>query len=298
MPAQTVELPGHDRGGLAGFVVVAHGPRRADPFLGDFLAGLGAGFAATPLDLLLVAVPEHGSELQRLQRLVETGRVDGIVLSRTEEADARVDWLAERRFPFVTYGSVDVARHPFCWLATDGGRAFGQAFDLLYDLGHRHFALVTIDEPMTFRRVRADGLAAAIAARGDPAVTLATCSSPRFDRPARAAAVRAMLTADHRPTAVICLFDELAFSVMDEAKRQGLEVPGDLSVIGFDDTVRAALVTPGLTTFDARIGECAAGLAELLTTMVLERPATPPHRLVQPTLVLRGSHGPAPGGAP
>lgn len=287
-----------DRTGLAGFVMVGGDRRRTDPFLGEFVVGLGAGFATTPLDLLLAAVPERGSELRRLQGLVETGRVDGIVLSRTEESDARVDWLSERGFPFVIYGSVMVAKHPVAWLATDGGRAFGQAFDLLYDLGHRRFALVTIDEPMTFRRVRADGLAAAIAGRGDPTVTFVTCSSPRFDRPARTAAVRALLTGNERPTAVLCLFDELAFSVMDEAVRLGLDVPGDLSVVGFDDTVRAALVTPGLTTFDARIGECASGLAELLATMVLERPETPPHRLVQPTLVLRGSHGPPPTGAP
>jgi LacI family transcriptional regulator len=165
---------------------------------------------------------------------------------------------------------------------------------MLYDLGHRHFGLVTISEPMTFRHLRQDGLAAAIGRRGDPSVRLDVATAPRFDRGARVQAINRMLQGTDRPTAVIALFDELALTVMEEAARAGLSVPRDLSVIGFDNVVASAYAPPGLTTFDASIRQCAREIADMLLTVIAERPAAPLTRLIRPTLVPRASHGPAP----
>src|SRR5436190_1377908 len=68
------------------------------------------------------------------------------------------------------------------WLDTDSVLAFGEAFELLYGLGHRHFALVSISDAMTFRHMRERGLREAISRRGDPGVTLDIVNPPRFDR--------------------------------------------------------------------------------------------------------------------
>ena len=130
------------------------------------------------------------------------------------------------------------------WLDTDGAAAFAEAFELLYGLGHRHFGLVTIDEPMNFRRLRTEGLEAAIAAARRPRGPARHRRRRRASTaPRRAAAIRSMLTAAPRPTAVIGLFDGLALAVLEEAASLGLEVPRDLSVVGFDD-VPAAAITP------------------------------------------------------
>ena len=174
-------------------------------------------------------------------------------------------------------------------------RAFGEAFDMLYALGHRRFGLVTIAEPMTFRHLRQSGLDAAIARRGDPAVTLEVASAPRFDREARIAAVNRMLHGPERPTAIIGLFDELALTVMEEAARAGLSIPGDLSVVGFDNLAASAYAPPGLTTFDAGIRRAAREIAGMLVQVIENRPEPPLTRLIRPTLVARGSHGPVSG---
>jgi LacI family transcriptional regulator len=282
------------RSGFAGLVLPIRGYGQEDPFLGEFVTGLTGGLSALGMDLFLAAVPEGQSELSVIRHIVETRRADGLVLGRTSEQDPRVAWLAAQGFPFVTHGRTllpDVA-HP--WLDTDGAAAFGQAFELLYGLGHRHFALMTIAEPMTFRRHRAGGLAAAIARRGDPSVRLETIATPRFDRAARAAAIEALLARPDRPTAVIGLFDGLALAVMQAAHARGLSVPGDLSVTGFDDIPAAAQVPPGLTTFDSAVADSAADIAGMLMRAI-ETPGAPPEtRLVVPRLILRGSHGPAP----
>ena len=104
-----------------------------------------------------------------------------------------------------------------------------------------------------------------------------------------------MLHAEPRPTAIIGLFDELALTVMGEAARAGLSVPRDLSVVGFDNIVAAAYAPPGLTTFEASIRQCAREIAEMLVTVIEDRPPEPLTRLIRPTLVARASHGPAPG---
>jgi LacI family transcriptional regulator len=282
------------RSGFVGMVLPIRGPNLVDSFLGEFVTGLGEGLVSRGSDLILAAAALGQSELSVLRHVVESGRADGVVVTRIAEIDERLAYLRERDFPFVAHGRLLGADFPYNWLDTDGAHAFGEAFDMLYDLGHRHFGLVTISEPMTFRHLRQDGLAAAIARRGDPSVRLDVATAPRFDRGARIQAVNRMLEGPERPTAIIALFDELALTVMEEAARTGLSIPRDLSVIGFDNIAAAAYAPPGLTTFDASIRQCAREIAEMLLTVITEKSNGPLTRLIRPTLVARASHGLAP----
>jgi LacI family transcriptional regulator len=282
------------RSGFVGMVLPIRGPNLVDSFLGEFVTGLGEGLVSHGTDLILAAAAVDQSELSVLRHVVESGRADGVVVTRIAEVDERLAYLRECNFPFVAHGRLLGADFPYNWLDTDGAHAFGEAFDMLYDLGHRHFGLVTISEPMTFRHLRQDGLAAAMARRGDPSVRLDVATAPRFDRGARIQAVNRMLQGPERPTAIVALFDELALTVMEEAARAGLSVPRDLSVIGFDNIVASAYAPPGLTTFDASIRQCARQIAEMLLAVIAERSREPLTRLIKPTRVSRASHGPAP----
>lgn len=282
------------RSGFAGLALPVRGHGLGDAFLGEFVSGLAAGLGRAGIDLFLAAVPEGKAELAVIQNVVETRRADGLVLARIAEEDPRVDYLISRRFPFVTFGRLRDESRRLSWLDTDGHAAFSEAFDLLYALGHRHFGLVTIDEPMTFRLHRAAGLKDAIARRGDPGVRLDVVASPRFDLHARMAKIHSLLDRPDRPTAVLGLFDGLALSVVEAAARLGLSAPGDLSVIGFDNTHAATLCQPGLTTFDAAIHDSAETIAGMLARAVADRNAPPETRLTRAEFAPRGTHGPAP----
>lgn len=279
--------------GFVGLVLTDPGYGREDSFLGEFISGLGQGLADQGVDLFLSAVPEAQSELSVIQNIVETRRADGLVLARTTEADPRVSYLLDRQYPFVAHGRLLDGTVEFPWVDTDGTGAFARAFDLLYSLGHRRFALVTIEEPMTFRFHRSEGLMQAIDQKADPDVSLSVVAAPRYDTPQRMASIRQMLSADGRPTAVLGLFDSLALSVIQEAAALGLSVPEDLSVIGFDNITSAAHTKTGLTSFDSDTingGRLLAGmLVERIETGV-DAPAKT--HLISPQLVLRGSHGP------
>ena len=282
------------RSGFVGMTLAVRGPRLVDSFLGEFVTGLGEGLTERGSDLILATVAQGKSELDVLRHLVDSGRADGVVITRIAENDQRVDYLIGRGSRFVTHGRLLDSERAYSWVDTDGARAFAEAFDMLYGLGHRHFGLLTISEPMTFRHLRQDGLAGAIARCGDPSVRLDVVTTPRFDRGACVQAAHRLLDGPERPTAIIGLFDELALTVMEEASRIGFSIPRDLSVIGFDNIAAAAYAPPGLTTFDALIRECAREAAAMLVD-VIENPVQPPRtKLVQPVLTARASHGPAP----
>lgn len=282
------------RSGFIGMVLPMRGPTLVDSFLGEFVTGLGEGLVERRNDLILATAAEGQSELAVLQHLVASGRADGVVVTRIAEADERVAYLRESQVPFVAHGRLLDEEASYAWLDTDGALAFSQAFDMLYALGHRHFGLLTITEPMTFRHLRQEGLLAAIRERGDPGVRLDIVTAPRFDQAARREAISRLLAAGERPTAVLALFDELALSVMEAAAQQGLAIPGDLSVIGFDNVPAAAYAPPGLTTFDAEIRKAAREIGNLLVDNIENSEAPPARRLMRPKLVARGSHGPAP----
>jgi LacI family transcriptional regulator len=294
VPNRAAQALASGRTGFAGFVLPMRGRGLVDPFLGEFVAGLTEGFGAHGMDLVLATVPRETPEERVFRTLIDAGRVDGFVVSRIAEDDARLRMLMARGVPFVAHGRMIDAPMPFAWVDTDGAASFGEAFEMLHALGHRDFALLTIDEPMTFRRLREEGLRAAIARRGDPEVRLRVVTTPRYDPARRAEAVARLVSGADRPTAVIALFDGLAIEVLQAAARAGLDVPRDLSVVGFDNIPPAAVAPPGLTTFDARIGACAAEIAEILVTVLRAKPEVPPTRLIRPEPVLRASHGPAP----
>jgi DNA-binding LacI/PurR family transcriptional regulator len=107
--------------------------------------------------------------------------------------------------------------------------------------------------------------------------------------PAEGAASAALLLDDDpRPTAILCLSDRLAEGAIQAARARGLEIPGDLSIVGFDDAAPAA--TLGLTTVNQptlRKGELAA---TVLLNLIEQRPAKWTQRL--PTrLIVRSSTG-------
>ena len=278
------------RSGFVSLLMPLHSPI-LDPFLGEFVVGLSEGLNARDRNLFIATAPDPESEITVLKRMVESAQADAVILNRVAETDARVEFLLECQFPFITHGRTLENQKDFSWIDTDGEWAFAEAFRLLYDNGHRQFGLLSISEHMTFRHLREQGLESAIVAADDPQVTLETSHVPRFDVAARTSAITAMLASSNRPTAILALTDELALSVLQQAANMNIRVPDQLSVIGFDNILPAAYAPPGLTTFDQSIRVTAQEIARVLVDN-LDGIASAQQRIIRPILIERGSHGP------
>jgi len=268
-----------------------------DPGLVSLLRGVATELGAAGQSLLLVP-----SEAQDAASSVRDALVDAFVVCSMEESDAAVQAVLARRIPIVTVGHPRLPGVPL--LTIDNARAAGLAAEHLVELGHRRFGVLGLpgrdpgdtehldlpvrhglrDRVAGFRRVVDDvpgtsvRVVDAVRHTHEEGVELAT---GLLDVPAR-----------ERPTAVFAVTDVLALAAYDAARRLGIGVPGELSVVGFDDIDEAARATPPLTTVSQDLehkGRVAARVA--LDLVAGRRPRVP--RLTA-ELVVRGSTGPAP----
>jgi LacI family transcriptional regulator len=294
VPSRVGRMLVSGRTDFVGMVLPVRDGRMIDPFVGAFVTGLSEGLAGHGRDLFIGTVPGNRPELDVIKHIVESARADALVLFRTEIDDARVGYLIDRRFPFISHGRALAETRSYLWFDTDGEAAFGEAVRLLVGLGHRDFALLTVAEPYSFAALRRRGAEAALAAAGLAMPPAAIISVPMLDRDAVLAASRTILGLSPRPSAVLCVTDTLALAVLETAESLGVSVPDEVSVIGFDDVPVSAYSRPPLSTFDQRARQSANAVADMIVAALGNGAEAVEPRLVQPAFVSRGSHGPAP----
>lgn len=211
---------------------------------------------------LIVRPVDRGSAtlVADVRALLERQRLYGVMLLppiSENDALARVCETLGCRYVRMGSAALDAAGH---MVASNDREAVRKAVEHLLSLGHRRIGLVT--GPQGFRSAfeRRAGFAEALADAGlplDPAIVVE--GSYRFE--SGLAAGERILAADQPPTAIFSSNDEMAAGVLHAARRRGLDVPVDLSIIGFDDTAIAAHIWPPLTTVRwpiAAMGEAAA----------------------------------------
>jgi LacI family transcriptional regulator len=161
--------------------------------------------------------------------------------------------------------------------------------------GHSRIAYIDGPPELSVCQLRKAGYLRALAEAGlqaDPACIL----TGDFSYRSGLAATEALLALPQRPTAIFAANDDMAAAVISVAHRQGLDVPDDLSVCGFDDTLVAQSVWPELTTINQPVGDMAAKAMVLLVEAIRKRRRgeTSPAQLVKVDyeLVHRDSDGP------
>jgi DNA-binding LacI/PurR family transcriptional regulator len=231
--------------------------------------------------------------------------VDGFLIGGEPEGTDRMRTVIERGLPFVVLDAPEQPGAP--WVGIDDRAAAGAAARHLLDLGHRRFAVISgslspdgIQGRATLARQhgaryhgarqRLVGYREALEEAG-----VDWAGVPVEERPSRfhagAKAAGALLDRASRPTAILAMTDELALGVLAGAAERGIDVPRELSIVGFDDAPSAARARPPLTTIRQPLVEMGAISARLL----LEPPDEPPGRHELPTeLVVRASSAPAP----
>ncbi len=235
------------------------------------LGGINSVFAKAGYDVLLSMMTAPGDRLRFLRDARSfCRRVDGIVLIDTfvgVEGDAAT--FFDR--PVVAVGErLEGASS----ITIDNRLAARCAVEHLIELGHRRIGLVAgphlPDLPTPVPDERRRGYEDALRASGlsvDPALE----ASGDWTAAGGAAALSALLDCCEPPTAVFCMSDEMAFGVLRAAGRHGLSVPGDLSVIGFDDHDLADAL--GLTTMRQAVDEMGIRAAATVMTLIDGEPA-------------------------
>jgi LacI family transcriptional regulator len=255
------------------------------------LSALQAGLRKGGYSLVLASVGyDLDDELREATRMIERG-IDGLLLIGDLHRPALFQQTTRLSIPVVQAFTLSEVRP--C-VGFDNAGAAGQATDYLLDLGHRRISIVTgIRKENDRASARAAGVAAAMARRGArirPEHDLIVS----FGVSAGRDALRQLMTSDGPPpTAIICGTDQLAFGVLIEAQAQGIDVPVQLSVIGFSDSDYAAYLNPPLTTVRIHASEIGRAAGEQLLARMAEQP-TVRTTLIPAELILRGSTAPPP----
>jgi LacI family transcriptional regulator len=268
-------------------------PGLENPFFAELLAGVRAAAAEAGYFVLLGDTVEEVEAEHAYARLLREKRVDGLVIATAGYDDAIVAELRQQRFPFVLVSRPALGAEDR-FVGSDDFAGARLAVRRLIDLGHRRIAHLSgpLFAGSALRRLQ--GYRAALEEGGLPFAEGLVVEA-RFDEEGGLRAMRRLLDAGRgRPTAVFAASDAAALGALRACEEAGLAVPGDVSLIGYNDISVAARVRPRLTTVRLPLAE--AGRAAFHVLLRLMRGQAPGGPVVfPPELVLRESDGPPAG---
>ncbi|TMR97849.1 LacI family DNA-binding transcriptional regulator [Nonomuraea basaltis] len=158
----------------------------------------------------------------------------------------------------------------------------------LLGLGHRRIGLIAGRAGLEAAWSREEGYRTALAEAGVP-LDPQLIARGSFNPESAAPLARALLDRADRPTAIFAASDGMALKALQVAKELGLDVPGDLSVAGFDNIPESALAEPGLTTVDQSMYRLGYEAARMLKSLVRGGWEGPSQTVLPIRLVVRGS---------
>jgi LacI family transcriptional regulator len=181
------------------------------------------------------------------ERLMQ-GATDGALLIAPSEPNVELNALYSSGYPFVVIDPlVSVPEHiPVVASANWAGAKL--ATEHLIALGHTHIGLITGPENWSASIDRLAGYQAAMLAAGLPLAPALVQTASELSIAGGAIAAEQLLSRSHSPSAVVAMNDYIALGVVRAARERRLNVPSDISVVGFGDLELASIVTPALTT--------------------------------------------------
>jgi DNA-binding LacI/PurR family transcriptional regulator len=277
------------RARLIGLVV----PEVQNPIFPALAEVIGANLAQRGFTPVLCTRTAGGlSEANYVDMLLEQ-QASGVVFAGGNFAEAAAPHehyrlLRARGIPVVLINAA-VDNLGFPCVSTDDGSATVQAFTHLSALGHERIGLVLGPED---HMPSGRKLAAFTEAAQRAGISAAPVEHALFSLEGGQAATTRMLR--EGVTGVICASDVLALGAIRAVRRAGLTVPGDVSVVGYDDSAWLNCTDPPLTTVRQPIQSMGRSAVALLVNQMETVIAHPEELLFEPELVVRGSTGPAP----
>ena len=257
-------------------------------YFSNVVAGAEAVCAESGYDLLVVSAPTSPTRREVIATVEALHRrVDGMIFAEVPLAVEEVEDLRHRRLGVVTIGQ-DTRIYPA--VRIDNVHIGEVAVEHLLDLGHRHVGILgaQTEDPADFDvpAGRIDGARAALAAVGvqlDPTLV----AYGEFTVDGGHQGTLELLSRADPPTAIFALSDEMAFGAVLAARELGVDVPGELSLVGVDDHEVAQVI--GLTTVSQRVAEHGAVAARALLRRLSGEPEGLEPVAPDPELIVRTS---------
>ena len=272
----------------------------------DVLQGVAAVIEDTQYEIILYSASPEKDFSFIIDRMLATNMAVGLLALLHTQSPQHLVELHERGLPVVLINHV-ASRANLPWVGIDNAAAASVAVRHLLDLGHRRIGCILGLPEIPCTHDRYQGYCQALHEAGlevDPALVLQgdyTCEGGRH-------CARQFFAMDTPPTAIFASNDLTAYGVLQAAEEQGIRIPEDVALVGFDDIPPSAHVQPPLTTIHHPFKEMGRHAAQLLLTLInqrdvysnrrkkgqvapVEEQITPSHIILPTHLVVRKSCG-------
>ncbi len=232
----------------------------------------------------------HDTAKNWARRLAVAGRTGAIILTAHLSREDH-QHLAQEHLPVVAIDPVDPGTSDVPSIGSTNFTGGFAATEHVVNLGHRRLAAIGGNRASVAARARMHGFHAACATAGvevDPRLV----TFGEFTYESGLSIADEWLALPERPTAIVTGSDAEALGVIEAARRHGLSVPRDLSVVGYDDTFIAGWATPPLTTVRQPLRAMGAMALETVLALADGRTLSTRHLELATELVVRSSTGP------
>ena len=265
-------------------------PNVANPYFASVLLGAERAARERKHAVMLLDTGSDPDWPAWVGEILATRAVDGCIVYAADPVSARQVRVLGRHVVLV-----EAATRGAGSVQLDIAGGIRLAMSHLLELGHRRVAHISVDVDQETFRLR-DATYRSCLVEAGIAVWAKYVVRAWFDIEATTAAARRLLALDPRPTAILCDDDLQAAGVYKAAAALGLRIPGDLSVVGFDDIELARMLEPELTTVAIPAEEVGARAVEMVLGLVDGGAA---QSVTMPlALRVRGSSGPPRGATP
>ncbi|HKB94065.1 MAG TPA: LacI family DNA-binding transcriptional regulator [Gaiellaceae bacterium] len=275
------------RTGLVGVLV----PLVHPAYFSAILAGAAEALYDQDMRLLLSPTHhEHAREVSLLDRLTH-GATDGALIVLPEESTEELGQLLEQGYRFVVVDPRERLDERVPAVSAAHASGADQAIRHLLGLGHRRIAAITGPRGWVATEDRRRGYHAALAAAGimpDPELEV----EADFEIGGGERAAAHLFDLPTPPTAIFAGNDNLAIGAIQAARARGIGVPGDVSIVGFDDVEQATVVTPQLTTIRQPLAEMGRMAVSMLVRLLERQRFETLHVELGTRLVVRDSTAP------
>lgn len=266
-------------------------PNLDNTYVGTIARGIDQELVRANYDLMLYTSHRHPSKESFYVSAIANGLTEGLLLIAPLVPTTYLDALRDQNFPYVLIDQTDTTDNSSFVEATNWQGAY-EATRYLSQLGHTRIAFIKGSLAIRSAVDRFQGYKAALTDSDIPIREELVVEGDYQQRTSYEAVKNLLQSVDPLPTAIFASNDLSAFGAMDAVRELGLDIPDNISIIGFDDIPQASLVYPKLTTVRQPLEQ----MGRVAVRMLLERiedQSRPPQRVVLATqLIVRDSCGP------
>jgi DNA-binding LacI/PurR family transcriptional regulator len=245
-------------------------PSITNPYFPEFVKGIEDEARVNGYSIFLCNTDHELAHLLEYFSLIKTNKASGLICSIGIAGEWLADAEVERRIRRFARDEVSVVLNgrirddlPMNSVTVDDSEAVRDAAHHLLELGHRRIGIIAPPAGLTVTRERLDAFRKAFSELGHP-IPDDLIVAGNFDIEAGGRGAKALMAKRQRPTAIIAANDLAAFGAIAELSANGISVPHDVSVLGFDDIAFARVYQPALTTIAQpvyELGQAALRLA-------------------------------------